>query len=166
MNPLPGRRLFIDMDGVLADFDKGYEKVFETKLLPRNVREDGAPGGINWEWVRGTPGFFRNLPPMPGAKQLWNFASRQGAYILSGCPDRFGSNIAWEKRMWVKANLGKDIPTITCPSKEKCLYAHYGDVLVDDWEKYQSKWEAVGGVWITFKDMPQVITELRKLGYD
>lgn len=159
-------RLFIDMDGVLADFDRGYEQTFKVKLAPRNMRKDGAPDSIKWELIRNTPGFFRNLPLMVGAKQLWNFANRQRAYILTGCPDRIGSDVALEKRRWAWANFGPTTPVITCASSDKCLYAHPGDVLVDDWEKYQSKWENAGGVWVTYRDMPQAIGALRNLGYD
>ena len=162
---MPGR-LFIDLDGVLADFDKGYEQAFKQKLAPRNERVDGKEGGVQWGLIRQTPGFFQNLPLMPGAKQLWNFASRQDAYILSGAPDSKGSDIAYEKRRWVRKHLALDAPVIICPSSEKWMYAHPGDVLVDDWVKYQNMWEAVGGVWITYQDMPQAIEGLRKLGYN
>jgi 5'(3')-deoxyribonucleotidase len=160
----PKARLFIDLDGVLADFDKGYEKAFGVELLPRAERQ--GEDVVKWHLIRNTPGFFRHLPMMPGALQLWNFASRQGAYILSGAPDREGSNVQWEKRMWVKKNLGDNVPVITCPASEKSLYARPGDVLVDDWEKHMAKWQAAGGVWITYKDHVQAIEALRALGYE
>lgn len=162
----PKGRLFIDLDGVLADFDKGYEKVFGVTLGPRATRQNGDADGVKWDLIRKTPGFFRDLPMMPGAMRLWNFASRHGAYVLTGCPDRQGSDVAWEKRMWVKANLGPGTPIITCPASEKCLYARKGDVLVDDWEKHKAKWELAGGVWITYRDYVQAIEALRELGYE
>lgn len=156
--------LFIDMDGVLADFDKGYGRTFGVELPPRAERQ--GEDAVKWAWIRKTPGFFRGLPLMPGAMQLWNFASRNGAYILSGCPDRQGSDVAWEKRMWAKAHLGERTPIITCPASEKWHYCHEGDVLVDDWEKHKAKWVLAGGIWVTYKDHVQAIEALRRLGYD
>lgn len=158
-------RLFIDMDGVLADFDKGYEANFGVTLSTRQGQEE-RDRQIKWELIRNRTGFFRHLPLMPGALQLWRFAARNKAYVLTGCPDRYGSNIALEKRQWVRVMLGGNAPVICCPSSEKALYCHPGDVIVDDWPKYQGRWEAAGGKWITHIDTTQSIEALRELGYE
>ncbi len=152
--------LFIDMDGVLADFEQGYVDKIGAWPGTRRVQQDN----LNWQKVRETPGFFADLPPMPGALQLWNFAKRQGAYILTGCPDR-SPEVATQKWQWARKHLG-EAPVITCSSKDKRLFCRKGDVLVDDWEKYMPLWTAAGGIWITHKDSTSTILALRELGYD
>ena len=41
------------------------------------------------------------------------------------------------KRAWVVRHLGDHVEVRCCRSKEKCLHAAPGDVLIDDWEKYK-----------------------------
>lgn len=159
----PCGRLFIDMDGVLADFDKGYEKAFGMVLPPRNSGYDRDD--LMWSKIHANPGFFRNLPLFPGAGQLWSFAKRQRAYVLTGCPEK-RPEVGREKWQWARKNLGVDVPVITCSSKDKHLFCHPGDVLVDDYTKYKCLWEAKSGWWVTFVDAAQAIEDLRKLGYD
>jgi hypothetical protein len=50
-------QLFVDMDGVLADFDSGYEAVF-------GYRPSKHADNIDWAAVRARTNFFTTLPPM------------------------------------------------------------------------------------------------------
>jgi len=136
-----GMKLYLDMDGVLADFDLGYERAF-------GVRSSKLLDNVDWQAVRNIPNFYRDLPPMADLDILWSFAKKFSPTVLTGVPssvDEAPSN----KIAWVKKHLGNDIPIICCRSSEKCNYAKPGDVLVDDWEKYRHKWEGVGGIWVT-----------------
>lgn len=159
----PPGRLFIDLDGVLADFDGGYRAAFGIELPPRD--SDFDRDDLMWSKIHATDGFFRNLPMLPGAGQLWNFASRQGAYILTGCPEK-RPEVAVQKKQWVRYYLGNNAAVITCRARDKSLYCRKGDVLVDDWPKYQARWELAGGTWVTHKDAVQSIEKLRELGYE
>src|SRR3990172_286105 len=144
MHRLP--QLYMDLDGVLADFDTQHEWLFGTRPLRSLGNNFDAKDENMWQRIRETPGFFRGMPLMIGALQLWNFAARNGAWVLSGVSDR-NPVVHVEKRQWVRKHLGKNVPLITCPSSEKYLYAHPGDVLVDDWIKYKGAWEKAGGIW-------------------
>lgn len=46
-------QLYVDLDGVLADFDTGYERAF-------GVRPDKAANNVDWTMVRRTPDFYLN----------------------------------------------------------------------------------------------------------
>lgn len=133
-------QLFIDMDGVLADFDSGYEQRFGT-------RPSKADDNVDWELVKRTEGFYRELPPMPDFEKLWHSLEWLNPIILTGVP--LIAEAPQNKREWVDKNIGKHAKMIACRSKEKCHHANVGDVLIDDWEKYKHLWTAKGGVWIT-----------------
>lgn len=158
-------RLYIDLDGVLADFDGGHERAFGVRPSPRGTDEK-KDRNILWQRIRQYEGFWRTLPLMVGAEALWHFAERNGAVILSGASNR-DPIVHVEKRLWVRKHFGPNAPLITCPSDEKWHYARVGDVLLDDWPKYKPLWENAGkGIWVTFYDYVQAIETLREMGYD
>lgn len=134
--------VFVDMDGVLADFDTGYELYFGT-------RPSKADDNVDWELVRGTEGFYRELPPMPDFDVLWRGLAGMNPIILTGVP-REVPEAADNKLAWVRRIIGPDQPVITCRSKDKSLHIRQpGDILIDDWEKYRKVWIKRGGRWIT-----------------
>jgi hypothetical protein len=133
-------RIFLDMDGVLADFNGGYQARF-------GVRPDKLADDVDWEEVRRTEHFFRDLPPMRDLDILWYYFGPLRPTILTGVPPSV-PEAADNKRAWVQKHLG-EVPLIACRSRDKCLHAAPGDVLIDDWEKYRSLWTKAGGHWIT-----------------
>lgn len=137
------RRLYVDLDGVLADFDGGYEQAFGQR--PDRTKGD-LPG--MWENVRAS-GLYANLPMMPGAAALWAQLKSidPRATILTGVP-RSVPEAAMQKIAWVRQHVGDGIPVICCASKDKSLYANLGDVLLDDWAKYRHLWERAGGTFV------------------
>jgi hypothetical protein len=58
-------QLFVDMDGVLADFDAHHETVF-------GIRSSKLTDDVDWEKVRGIIVFYSDMPPMPDMPVLWN----------------------------------------------------------------------------------------------
>lgn len=135
-------QLFVDMDGVLADFDTGYEMAF-------GIRPSKANDSVDWSLVRRTDGFYRDLPPMPDFHELWDGIAHLKPIILTGVPSSV-AEAADNKRAWVDKMLGRGQPMIACLSKEKSLHIRNpGDILIDDWEKYRSLWIERGGHWIT-----------------
>ena len=152
-------QVFVDLDGVLADFDRHYDDVF-------GERPDKAADNVDWQKVREIPTFYADLPLMPDAMVLWDFVSQLKAppIILTGVPRLISEEAAANKRAWVDLNLGENVRMIGCRSRDKSLYAKPGDILIDDWEKYRHIWLAAGGRWITHTSADRSIDQLLDLG--
>jgi hypothetical protein len=151
-------QIFVDMDGVLADFDTHHDNTF-------GVRSDKTVDNVDWAKIAAIPNYYENIPPMPDMQELWDFVSKQSIkpIILTGIPYSV-AEAADNKKAWVKKNLGDDIEVRCCSSKDKCLHASPGDVLIDDWTKYKHLWVAKGGVWITHTSAKNSIIELLEMG--
>ena len=94
---LPGIRVGVDMDGVLADFNTGwmrrYNREFNTQLEASMVRQwDGLEtlthfGSMTefWDWARGeVHSTFRDAPALPGAiEAVRRIAARHRLVIVS-----------------------------------------------------------------------------------
>lgn len=149
-------RLFVDMDGVLADFDTGYEQVF-------GFRPSKMADNVDWKAVRAVSGFYENLPPMPDMSDLWAYVERHDPIVLTGIPYSVEEALS-NKIAWITKHLGSNVEVRGCKSKDKCLHAKPGDILIDDWTKYQHLWVASGGRWITHTSAENTIAELKQLG--
>lgn len=151
-------RLFLDMDGVLADFDAGYERQF-------GVRPDKGLDDVDWDAVAATPDFYLNLPPMPDFPLLWAFARKFEPTVITGMPSNV-EQASSNKTAWAVKHLGMDVPVICCRSSRKSRYCQTGDVLVDDREKYRDLWLKAGGRWITHRSAGATICELTEMGFN
>ncbi|MBQ0023940.1 MAG: hypothetical protein KBT29_11975 [Prevotellaceae bacterium] len=94
------KKIFVDMDGVLVNFQSGIDKLdAETK---REYADDGT-GKSHFDDV---PGIFSLMEPMPGAIEGVRALKELGydLYILSTAP--WGNPSAWsDKVAWVAKHL-------------------------------------------------------------
>jgi hypothetical protein len=148
-------QLYLDMDGVLADFDAGHERAF-------GFRPDKLADNVDWKAVRQIEKFYEDLPPMGDLGTLWAFVAPLKPIVLTGVPHSV-KEAPDHKRAWVQKHLGPDVPVICCLSREKCRHAKPGDILVDDWEKYRKLWEDAGGRWVTHASAEDTILALKSL---
>lgn len=151
-------KLYCDLDGVFADLDSHYEALF-------GVRPNKTTDNLNWKLVQNTPDFFRSIPLMPDALDLWHAISHLDPTILTGVPSQFPEVAGRNKREWIAEKFGDHVPVITTPSRLKCDYCApgSGDVLIDDWEKYMHLWLAKGGRWITHTSARTTINQLNAI---
>jgi len=155
------RTLFIDLDGVLANFDAGYAAV-------NGSPPDKHLDNVDWRKVVAVPGFYADLAPLPDALVLWDFAVNYAMHhgmnivILTGVPSSVPEAAA-DKRLWVNKHIGEHVPLIACRSRDKKLHMLPGDILVDDWERYKEHWLEAGGVWITHTSAAESIAALKGL---
>lgn len=151
-------QVYLDMDGVLADFDQHHFDVF-------GIRPCKTADNVDWAAVRAIPNFYLNIPPMPDMWELFVGVQKMIGHtptILTGVPASV-SDAPANKVGWVEKYLGAHVPVITCRSKDKFMHAKPGDVLIDDWDNYKSRWEQAGGVFIIHRNAAESLDALAKV---
>ncbi|MBN2344265.1 MAG: hypothetical protein JXX29_11900 [Deltaproteobacteria bacterium] len=152
--------LFLDLDGVLVDFEKGVETLFHKPI-------DTIPPKQLWPRLARTPDFYNQLDWMPDGRVLWEACKKNSPVILTGLP--IGKWAEPQKRHWCERELGPDVEVLTCLSRNKAKVARARDteripVLVDDREKLKAPFEEMGGVFIHHRSAQQSIEALSALG--
>lgn len=156
-NELKNYKLFLDLDGVLADFDSRVYEILGD--YPNNLKQNAM-----WKELKNPKhDFYYSLNFMKDGLQLWNYCKSYNPTIITGCP--LGNWAPKQKERWVHDNLGPDVSLITCMAKEKYKYSDINHILIDDRpEKSKNTWETSGGIFITHKNAIKSIEELKKLG--
>jgi hypothetical protein len=149
-------QLFLDLDGVLADFDRGVREV--TGRDPAEL-----PLKTMWGALAKAPRFFDTLAFMHDAEELWRFCAPHRPTILTGLP--IGNWAPAQKKAWVARMLGAHVPVITCMSRDKPRWSGPGHVLVDDRASARPGWEAKGGTFVHHTSAAESIAALRALGF-
>lgn len=148
------RQLYLDCDGVLADFDEGATAVLG--LHPR-VFEKRYGVASFWKKLASTPDFYGGLPLMPDAIELFETVKKFDPIILTGLPR--GGWARDQKVRWAAQHFpGTRI--ITTMARDKRDHAKPGDVLVDDQLRHRHLWEEVGGVFIHHTSAADTINAL------
>lgn len=148
------RQLYLDCDGVLADFDKGA-----TAILGLHPRAFEKRHGIGRFWARlaSAPDFYFGLPLMDDAMELFEAVRHLKPIILTGLPR--GGWAADQKVRWA-AQYFPGTRIITTMARDKRDHAKEGDVLVDDQPRHRHLWEEVGGIFIHHRSAARSIEAL------
>jgi len=150
-------RLFLDADGVLADFDLGARRLLGARpkaFIARHGR------GAFWKRVAKARNFYGSLPEMPDARRLFDAVKHLQPTILTGLP--MGGWAAPQKVEWAAEHF-PGVPIITCMARDKHKHMRPGDVLVDDREKHRAAYEAAGVVFIHHKNAEDSLSQLAKI---
>ncbi len=147
-------RLFLDADGVLADFDRGAKSLLG--MSPRAFEAEHGRGTF-WKRLAGAKNFYGTLPEMPGARLLFDAVEHLNPTILTGLP--LGSWAAPQKVHWAAEHF-PGVPIITCMARDKHKHMRAGDVLVDDRENHRAAYEATGVVFIHHKNAEDSLRRL------
>jgi hypothetical protein len=150
-------QLYLDCDGVLADFDRGASEILG--MSPAQFQARYNPG-LFWKKLAAAPDFYASLPPMPGAERLFEAVRHLDPIILTGLPR--GNWAAPQKERWAAQHFpGTRI--ITCMAVDKRKHAKQGDVLVDDTLKHRHLWEEAGGIFVHHCDVDETLAELAQI---
>lgn len=149
------RQLYLDCDGVLADFDKGAAAVLG--MHPRAFEKRFGLGKF-WQKLATAPDFYFGLPLLPDANRLFEAVKHLDPIILTGLPR--GNWAADQKVRWA-AKYFPGTRIITTMAKDKRNHAKQGDVLVDDQLRHAHLWEEIGGIFIHHKDVDETLEKLK-----
>ncbi len=163
-------RIYFDMDGVLADFNRGVWELCGIRAQAQDGKPDPEQDERMWEAIRDTDHFYDRLELMPGAKEM--FDAVYGAYgdrcgILTGIPRESRGIITAEqdKRNWTRRVLSENVKVDAVCRKHKKLYCTGPDcILIDDREKNIREWQEAGGTGILFVSAEDTMQKLKELG--
>ena len=150
-------QLFLDCDGVLADFDAAAKV-----LLGMTPAEFEARHGRRefWSRIAKAPNFYGALPEMPDARRLFDAVNHLKPTILTGLP--FGNWAAPQKVKWAAEHF-PGVPIITCLARDKHKHMEPGDVLVDDRDNHRAVYERDGVVFVHHRSVENSLTQLAKI---
>ena len=150
-------RLFLDADGVLADFDRGARQLLGAS--PKQfIAKHGR--GTFWKRLAAAGDFYRALPEMPDARLLFDTVKHLQPTILTGLP--LGKWAAPQKVEWAAEHF-PGVPIITCMAADKHKHMHRGDVLVDDRLKHREAYEAAGVVFVHHRKAEDSLRQLARI---
>ena len=152
-------QLYLDCDGVLANFEKKALEIFE--MTPKEF-EDKYGTQEFWNRIHNTHDFYFVLDVMEDARELYDAVKYTNPIILTGVSGNHEASVD-QKLRWAHKVFGEHQKVICCLSKDKSKYCKPGDVLVDDWTKYQHLWEEAGGIFVVHTTAQNSINELKKL---
>lgn len=162
-------RVYIDMDGVLADFDRGVWELCHMEPQPQNGKRDAKVDDLMWEALRKVDHYYDKLELMPGAKEMFDLI--YGKYgdqceILTGIPrpERGIVTAGEDKTAWTRRNLSEAVKVNIVLRKEKLLFCKDANsVLIDDRARTIQDWKEAGGTGILHVSPDETLKELRHL---
>ena len=150
-------RLFLDADGVLADFNRGARALLG--MAPKAyIARHGR--GLFWKRLANAPNFYGSLPKMPDADLLFATVKHLKPTILTGLP--IGGWAAPQKVAWAAEHF-PGVPIVTCLARDKHKHMQPGDVLVDDRENHRAAYEAHGVVFVHHKNAGDSLRQLAEI---
>lgn len=147
--------LYLDLDGVFADFDKKFFQL--SGSWPHEVTKKDL-----WKIVNSVDDYFYSLELIPGSDLLWNYCKQFHPKFLTGLPSQQSGKD--QKIRWVAEKFGVDWETIVVPKRDKQLYSSPDSVLIDDTMVNIEQWTLKGGIGIYhFGNINETIEALEKL---
>lgn len=138
--------IFVDLDGVLADFDAHYLQLFGTQP----PEQDNGDESLKWANIKHKGDFFLHMPLTSFGRRLWGMVSKLDAHILTAVPKSVTIGAA-HKMLWCKRELvgAKPHQVILCPNRShKLLYCTAGDILIEDRLDTLDMWRGLGGIGV------------------
>ena len=154
-------KIYSDMDGVLTDFDKSFEK-YSKGIPPREYEKKFGKDGF-WKLIdgEGKVGFWVGMPWMEDAKQYWDYIKDFDVELLSSPSRSETSRLG--KRLWVRNNM-PGIKLTLAQAYNKKNYAEPNHILIDDRESNIEQWKEAGGIGILHTSAADTINQLKALG--
>jgi 5'(3')-deoxyribonucleotidase len=159
--------VYIDMDGVLADFFGGVEKLYGVqhwKDLSKDNKLDLKQEVINR--ITGTD-FFATLPEFPTADQLITMVKKftGGTFSILTSPLRGDHEISSKyKKLWIGQHIENPEQTIITGRKEsyaKNKASGTPNILIDDRPVNIERWQGAGGYGILYQANRDSLTKVQ-----
>jgi len=149
--------LFLDIDGVFADFDGHFQSLFGS-----------APPVFDQKYMwalidKNHTQFWGGIPLKAGALDMWATFKVYSPTFLTGLPYTRYEGARRHKLEFVQRHF-EGAPTITCFSRDKQKHmTGPGDVLLDDRKDNCARWNDAGGRAVFYTDPDQSIRDVLAL---
>ena len=160
--------VYLDMDGVLADFFGGVEKMYGVehwKQLTNDKTKDLKKEVI--DRITGTD-FFATLPKFQSADELINIVQKftGGKFSINTSPLRGDNeNSGKYKKVWISNNIEQPDDIIVTGRKEtyaKDKGTGTPNILIDDRPVNIQRWQAAGGYGILYQANRDSLDKVKK----
>lgn len=155
-------KIYLDMDGVLCDFDKRWLELFNETPRQTRERKEFVP---NWDTFVLNENFV-TLDDFAGAQDLLDFVMSKSdtidIEILSSSGGQKYHNEVREQKIKHLKSRGLNFPTNIVPGRKlKRNYASPDSILIDDTEDVIDAFNGAGGIGILHRDAQETITILK-----
>ena len=152
--------IYLDMDGVIADFVKRYKEMYHME--PREAEKKKEFDKYFNEFIETNQ--FATLDLMPGAMEAITFlrkASVPTQILSSTANEKRYDAISKQKMIWLQTHGITFNPLFVPGKKHKYKYAESGYVLIDDDRENIEDWNKAGGIGILHRDALTTIALLK-----
>jgi predicted nucleotidyltransferase len=156
---VPKYKLFLDMDGVICDWEKQFKRYSGGVPVETYDVEHGKKN--RYFFVRkNSPEFYATMPWLKDGEMLYNFVKNFPTEILSHAPDKLAVE---GKQIWLKNNNINLKANLVPHSSDKAKYATVDSILIDDREDLIAQFVQAGGQGICHKNAIDTINKLKEL---
>jgi hypothetical protein len=157
------KKIYLDMDGVLSDFEKQFGDLYGEEALKNRDRK---------LWTEQWPDFIENkqfefLPKFPGCDELLSFIRKhpeiEVEILTSSGGVKFHEQVKEQKKVWLKKYGIAYKPHVVPGRKHKKDYATPETILIDDTEDVIENFNKAGGIGILHRDAKETIKTLETL---
>lgn len=171
-------RLGIDIDGVLADFNRSYVELFakrgHTVTLPPQTwyypEAQGIPADVIkdvWDEIANSKNFWTTLSPLASPAERARLFRVNLSHDIYFITTRAGVNVKKQTEQWLRVHLDIPSPTVLiCPGDKGAVAESLSlDAAIDDRDKNLMSYDVVGTVDVYGIRQPWNDTQIRKFNY-
>jgi len=155
-------KIYLDMDGVIADFTKRYKELY--KIEPAEADKRKKFGMFFEDFIESRQ--FSSLEYMPDAVVLLDHLNTCGVpveILSSTAREESHKEISYQKDVWLTIRNIKYPRNFVPGKKHKYKYATPDSIIIDDTQSVIDDWKKAGGVAIHHKDALSTISILDAL---
>lgn len=153
--------IYLDMDGVIADFSKRYEELY--KILPHEADKKKRFHYFFNDFIETKQ--FSTLDLMPNADLGLEFLRNLSIPIQilsSTASEERHDAISKQKLFWLNTHHITFNPIFVPGKRLKPKYATSTSIIIDDTKSVIDNWNKAGGIGILHKDWSTTIKTLKK----